>query len=132
MMNVALWIVQALLAVVFTTSGIAKSRMSKDALVASGQTGVRFYDISFIRFIAVMEILGVLGLILPGLLDIAAFLTPLAAAGLAVIMVGAATSHSRLVREGGARRAKEMLNVATNAVLFTACLFVVIGRFSWL
>ncbi len=131
-MNVALWIVQALLAVVFTTSGIAKTTMTKDALVASGQTGVQFYDISFIRFIAALEILGVLGLVLPGLTGIARFLTPLAAAGLAVIMVGAATSHSRLVREGGSRRAKEMLNVATNAVLFVACLFIVTGRISWL
>jgi len=100
-MNVALWIVQGLLAALFTTSGVAKATMSKEALVASGQTGVRDYSIPFIRFIASLEILGVLGLILPGLTGIAPFLTPLAAAGLAVIMVGAARAHSR---EGDAQR----------------------------
>ena len=131
-MNTGLWVVQGLLAVVFTTSGFAKGTMSKDALVASGQTGVRHHDISFIRFIAALEILGVLGLLLPGLTGIARSLTPLAAAGLAVIMVGAARAHSRLVREDRGRRRREMLNVATNAVLFMACAFVVTGRTSWM
>jgi hypothetical protein len=44
---------------------------------------------AFLRFIGVAEILGAIGLILPGLLRIKPWLTPLAAAGLAVIMVGA-------------------------------------------
>ncbi len=61
-MNVALWIVQGLLAALFTTSGVAKGTMSKEALAASGQTGVRDYSMPFIRFIASLEILGVLGL----------------------------------------------------------------------
>ncbi len=43
----------------------------------------------FIRFIGVCETLGAIGLILPGLLRIHAELTPLAAAGLVIIMVGA-------------------------------------------
>jgi uncharacterized membrane protein YphA (DoxX/SURF4 family) len=131
-MNVALWIVQALLAVVFASSGVAKSAMSKQALLASGQTGVRDYSVPFIRFIASLEILGALGLLLPGLTEVAPFLTPLAAIGLAIIMVGAARAHSRLAREDGGRRRKELLNVATNAVLFAACAFVVAGRAAWM
>ncbi len=43
----------------------------------------------FLRFIAVMEILGGLGLVLPGMLHIQVKLTPLAAAGLVIIMIGA-------------------------------------------
>jgi hypothetical protein len=43
----------------------------------------------FLRFIALCEVLGALGLILPGLLRIRPGLTPLAAAGLVIIMIGA-------------------------------------------
>jgi hypothetical protein len=82
--NVALWIVQVLLGGLFIFGGVAKLLMPVDELVkATGLSG------SFMRFISVAELLGGLGLILPGALGIKPGLTPLAAAGLFIIMIGA-------------------------------------------
>ncbi len=83
-MTYVLWIVQGLLALLFLFGGILKLTMPLDELEAQvGLPGL------FIQFISVAEVLGGLGLILPGLLRIRPELTPLAAAGLVVIMVGA-------------------------------------------
>lgn len=83
-MTYVLWIVQALLAAVFLFAGGMKlvlpiAEMTKQIALPG----------PFLRFIGVAEILGALGLILPGLLRIRPALTPLAAAGLAIIMIGA-------------------------------------------
>ena len=83
-MNVALWIVQGLLAALFLFAGGAKLVMSADQM-----TGPVALPVWFLRFIGVTEVLGALGLILPGLLRIRPGLTPLAAAGLVIIMIGA-------------------------------------------
>jgi uncharacterized membrane protein YphA (DoxX/SURF4 family) len=123
-MTVALWTAQILLGLVFLASGLAKSTMSKEKLVASGQTGVAPFPLRWIRVIAALEILGVAGLILPGALGVAAVLTPIAAVGLALVMVGAAFSHWSL----GERR--QVFGV--NLVLFVACAFVAVGRFAGL
>jgi hypothetical protein len=82
--NRLLWVIQALLALLFLFAGGAKLVMSAANLTA--QTPL---PAAFLRFIGVMEILGGLGLVLPGLLHIQVKLTPLAAAGLVVIMIGA-------------------------------------------
>src|SRR5215213_3539434 len=83
-MNRALWIVQGLLAFLFLFAGGVKLVMPLDDLVAqSGLPG------PLILFIGVAEVLGALGLILPGVLRIRPDLTPLAAAGLVVVMLGA-------------------------------------------
>ena len=83
-MNIALWVVQALLAALFLFGGVMKLVMPIDQLEAqAGMSG------NFLRFIGVAETAGGLGLILPGLLRIKPGLTPLAAAGLVIIMVGA-------------------------------------------
>ena len=83
-MKYALWVVQVLVALAFVSAGGMKLIMQGDVLTA-------FYPFPelFIRFIGVCELLGAVGLILPGLLRIRQGLTPLAAAGLAVIMAGA-------------------------------------------
>jgi uncharacterized membrane protein YphA (DoxX/SURF4 family) len=127
-MNIALWIAQVLLAAVFAASGTIKGLGSKDWLRATGQTGVSHYSIPFIRFVAVSELFGVAGLILPRALNVAPVLTPLAAACLGVLMVGAANAHARLARENPGRRAKERRNIGTNVVLLSLCLFVALGR----
>jgi uncharacterized membrane protein YphA (DoxX/SURF4 family) len=120
-MNVIVWICQALLSAVFAVSGTLKSVQSKPRMIASGQTGVQAYSLPFIRFIAASELLGAAGLILPRALHIAPILTPLAAAGLAVIMIGAAVSHARL---------HEPRSAVANAVLFVLCVVVMLGRAS--
>jgi len=83
-MNVALWIVQVLLAAVFLLSGGMKLVLPLDKL-----TGPVELPGAFLRFIGLMEVLGGLGLILPSLLRVRPGLTPLAAAGLVIIMIGA-------------------------------------------
>jgi uncharacterized membrane protein YphA (DoxX/SURF4 family) len=83
-MNVVLWIIQVLLAIVFLFAGASKLIMSVEEMTKQIQMpGL------FLRFIGVCEILGAFGLILPGLLRIRPELTPLAAAGLAIITAGA-------------------------------------------
>ena len=74
--TVVLWIVQALLALVFLVAGGSKlvmsiEEMTKDVALPG----------AFLRFLGVAEVAGALGLLLPGLLGIRPGLTPLAAAG---------------------------------------------------
>ena len=83
-MNTALWIVQALLAAVFLFAGGMKLVLPLEQLA-----GPVALPGPFLRFIGACEVLGALGLILPGLLRIRPGLTPLAAAGLVIIMIGA-------------------------------------------
>jgi hypothetical protein len=83
-MTSALWIVQGLLALLFLWAGGVKLVLPLDQL-----TGPISLPGWFLRFIGVVEVLGALGLILPGLLGIRPGLTPLAAAGLVIIMIGA-------------------------------------------
>ena len=82
--NGVLWIVQGLLAAVFLFAGGMKLVLPLDNL-----TGPVAVPGVFLRFIGVCEVLGALGLILPGLLRVRPGLTPLAAAGLMIIMIGA-------------------------------------------
>jgi len=84
-MNVVLWIIQGLLAALFLFAGGSKFVMPPEVLTA----GPPPMPLLFMRFIGVCEILGAIGLILPGLLRIRTGLTPLAAAGLVMIMIGA-------------------------------------------
>ena len=83
-MTYALWIVQGLLALIFLFAGGMKLVMPIEELAK--QMPLPGW---FLRFIAVAEVLGAIGLILPGLLRIRPGLTPLAAAGLVIIMIGA-------------------------------------------
>jgi uncharacterized membrane protein len=84
-MNIVLWIIQGLLAALFLFAGGSKFVMPPEVLTA----GPPPLPLLFIRFIGVCEVLGAIGLILPSLLRIRTGLTPLAAAGLVVIMAGA-------------------------------------------
>ena len=84
-MNVALWIVQALLAALFLFAGSMKFIMPIEEMTKQMPSMPGW----FLHFIGVVELLGGLGLILPGLLRIKPGLTPLAAAGLVIIMIGA-------------------------------------------
>jgi uncharacterized membrane protein YphA (DoxX/SURF4 family) len=85
-MNIVLWIIQALLALLFLFAGTMKFIMSVADMNKQAPVALPGW---FLHFIAVCEILGALGLILPLLLGIKPRLTPLAAAGLTVIMAGA-------------------------------------------
>jgi uncharacterized membrane protein YphA (DoxX/SURF4 family) len=83
-MNRTLWTIQVLLAMLFLFAGAMKLLQPLEVLAA--QTSLPG---PFLRFIGVVEVLGAVGLVLPGLLHIRPGLTPLAAAGLVLVMVGA-------------------------------------------
>jgi hypothetical protein len=84
MKNITLWIVQVVLAAVFLFAGGMKLVMPIEVLTAQ----LPLPEV-FVRFIGVCEVAGALGLIVPGLLRIRTELTPLAARGLVLLMVGA-------------------------------------------
>ena len=130
-MNVALWTAQILLAALFLFSGSLKAAKSKESLIASGQTGVAPFPLPVIRLTAVSELLAVAGLILPQATGIAKVLTPIAALGLIIVMVGAITSHSSLLRADRAagRGSGEARNIVINLVVIGLCIFIAVGRF---
>lgn len=84
--NVALWAVQGTLAALFLFAGGMKLVMPVEAMA-----GPVAFPGWFLRFIGLAEVCGALGLLLPAALRIQPQLTPLAAAGLTIIMVGATT-----------------------------------------
>jgi uncharacterized membrane protein YphA (DoxX/SURF4 family) len=88
-MNIALWIIQILLALLFLFAGGTKLYFSSEVLAAMGPPNQVHLPGLFIKFIGVCEVLGALGLVLPGLLRIRPQLTFLAAVGLLIIMIGA-------------------------------------------
>lgn len=90
-MNTALWIIAGLLAAVFLLAGSNKLFLSREKLAkAPGGGWVLDFGPSFLKALGAVEILGAFGLILPALLGVAPVLVPLAATGLAAIMLGAA------------------------------------------
>ncbi len=84
-LHVTLWVVQVLLALLFLFAGAMKFIMPP----AEMTKGMPSMPITFLYFIGVCEFLGGLAMVLPGLLKIKTGLTPLAAAGLMIIMIGA-------------------------------------------
>ncbi|MFN2530114.1 MAG: DoxX family protein [Pyrinomonadaceae bacterium] len=82
--NYILWIIQVLLALVFLFTGIIKLVLPIQSL-----QGPVHLPAIFLRFLGVAEVLGGLGLVLPGLFHIQERLTPLAGLGLVIIMIGA-------------------------------------------
>ena len=86
-LSIVLWIVQVLLALLFIWAGGMKLVLPLEKL--AGPPGSIVLPGAFVRFIGVAELLGGIGLILPALLRIKPGLTPLAAAGLVIIMIGA-------------------------------------------
>jgi uncharacterized membrane protein len=123
-MNVFLWIVQAILAALFATSGLEKVLQPKDRL-AGKYPWMRDVSQATVRFIGVMELLGAIGLIVPAATGIAPVLTPIAGTGLVVMGVLAAAMHIRR---------KELYGVAVTAIVFALPALVAWGRFgpySW-
>ena len=119
-MNTLIWIIQSLMSVLFVFHGIAM--FNPPAAVQESVVKKMGYSLPFLKIIGTLEILGGLGLILPTLTRVMPLLSPLAALGLVIIMVGAAISH--------ARQGEGKQTVATAFVTLLVA-FVGIGRF-WL
>lgn len=88
-MNIALWIVQILLALLFLFAGGTKLILPSEVLQSMGSPNQIMLPGLLLKFIGLCEVLGALGLVLPGLLRKRPSLTPLAAVGLVIIMIGA-------------------------------------------
>jgi uncharacterized membrane protein len=118
-MNVFLWIVQAILAVMFAMSGLAKVLQPKDKL-AEKFPWMHDFSQATVRFIGVVELLGAIGLIVPAATGIAPVLTPIAGTGLAIVAVLAMGTHIRR---------KEPSAVAVTVIMLGLAALVAWGRF---
>jgi uncharacterized membrane protein YphA (DoxX/SURF4 family) len=85
-MNIALWIAQALLAAIFLFAGGVKLVIPIEEMTKQMPIPLPGW---FLRFTGIVEVLGAIGVILPWLLRIRPALTPLAATGLVIVMIGA-------------------------------------------
>lgn len=120
-MNTALWVISGLLAAAFLAAGITKLVKGKQGLANDPrQSWSHDFSPGVVRGIGAAEVLGAIGLILPALTGIAPLLVPLAASGLAVLMLGAIVVH---VRRG------ERQAVIAPAVLMVLSVVVAWGRF---
>jgi uncharacterized membrane protein YphA (DoxX/SURF4 family) len=119
-MNVVLWIIAGLLAAAFLVAGGMKLTQPKKKLAESGLAWVEDFSPGAVKAIGALEVLGALGLILPAVLDIAPILVPIAATGLAVIMLGAIVTHARR---------REHQAIVINVILLVLAVVVAWGRF---
>jgi hypothetical protein len=118
-MNVVLWILQILLALLFGAVGIVKLTQPYENL-AKRLGWVNDFSPTVVRAIGFVELLGAIGLILPRLTNILPWLTPLAAVGLVLDQLGAAATHLRR---------KENSMIVANLVLVAIAAFIVYGRY---
>lgn len=118
-MNIALWITAILLAVAFLAAGLMKITQPREKLAASGMAWAGDFPAGAVKAIGAAELLGALGLILPGALDIAPVLVAWAALGLALVMAGATVVHAR-------RKENQMIPVTL--VLLVLAALVMVGR----
>jgi uncharacterized membrane protein len=117
-MNTVLWVVQILLALAFGVAGTLK--LSQGRKLKDKMAWVEDFSDNTVRFIGTMELLGAIGLVLPAATGVATWLTPLAATGLALVMVLAIGTHVRR---------KEPQVIPFNLVLGLLAAFVAWQRF---
>lgn len=117
-LHIGLWVAQALLALAFGMAGFMKVSMPISELAANGMGFVNHTPETMVRFIGITELLGAIGLILPAALRIKPILTPIAAIGIAVIMLLAIKEHL-----------SQNESIVANVVLFALATFVAWGRF---
>ena len=117
-MNVFLWVVAGLLAVVFLFAGLTKLIKPKEQL-KDQMAWVEDFTPGVIKMIAALEVLAAIGLVVPPLVGVAPVLAPIAALGLVLIMLGAMLTHVRR---------KELPMVVINLVLLALAAIVVWGR----
>ena len=116
-LHISLWVVQVILAALFSYVGLMKIITPVEQFSGNEMAIVNFVGIGMTRFIGVSELIGAIGLILPAALRIKPILTPLAASGIATVMI-LATAYHVYVSEPPA-----------TIVLFLLAAFVAWGRF---
>jgi uncharacterized membrane protein YphA (DoxX/SURF4 family) len=118
-MNLTLWIIQVLLAIVFAVTGTAKITQPRMALAGRMHWVTDATDAQ-VKGIGLLEVLAAIGLVVPPVLHIATFLTPLAAVGVVLLMIGATITHLRL---------GERQTLPVNVVLLVLAALVALARF---
>lgn len=119
-MSVVVWVVTGLLAALFLMAGAMKLAKSKAQLLENASMGwVADFSPAVLKLVGLAEVAGAAGLILPGAFDVATWLVPTAAIGLAVVMAGAVITHLRRI---------EYPNMVVNLVLLALAVFVAIER----
>jgi uncharacterized membrane protein len=117
-MNIALWIIQGLLALVFLMFGFIKTFRPLESLKKSMSWTNNVPPIA-VRLLGVAEILGAIGLILPGVTNILPWLTVVAAVGFMIVMIGACILHALH---------KEYNVIGVTIILLFLAALIVIGR----
>ena len=118
-MNTVIWVVQILLALGFGMAGLMKLTQPREKLVER-MAWVNDFSPNIVRLIGSLEVLGALGVILPALTGILPWLTPVAAVGLVLVMLGAMLTHYRR---------HEYSAIGMNVILLLLAAVVVYGRF---
>lgn len=118
--NIGIWVAQVALAILYLMAGGMKLVQPIDALVGMGMAYAGALPEAFIRFVAFMEILGAIGLLLPAATRILPWLTPLAAVGLSFVQLSAIVLH--------AMRGETAMTLPVNLVLLALSLFILWGR----
>lgn len=119
-MNTVLWVLQVLLAVAFAVAGLSKLVMPRAKLVDTLGGWVEDFPAPLLKPLGLLEVLAAVGLILPPLVGVLPVLTPLAALGIVIIMLGAIVTHARR---------SEYANAVVNVVLAVMALAVAWTRF---
>ncbi len=118
-MNILLWIFQILLALTFLFAGGMKLVIPTEVLNSMAPPNAILFPGWFLKFIGLCEVLGALGLILPGIFRRKQYLTIYAAIGLLIIMIGAIVVS--LIGGG-------VMAAASPFIIGVLCLFVAYGR----
>ncbi len=118
-MNIALWVVQAVLALAFIGAGSMKVFAYEKYKVMAEKNGPTDLRRGMVTFIGLSELAGAVGVILPMAANVAPWLSPTAAAGLALVMLLAVLYHLRRHE-----------SPAAPGILLLLALFVAVGRFS--
>ncbi|SDJ66079.1 DoxX-like family protein [Actinopolyspora mzabensis] len=120
-MNLALWIVAGLLAVVMLVGGTTKMFVPKEKLGATAHGGwTNDYGDGFVKTLGALEFLAAIGIILPAVVDIAPIMVPVTAVCWVLLMIGAMITHLRR---------HEKLPVVANLIYLAMAVFVAWGRF---
>ena len=119
-MNVVLWILQGLAAAAYLAAGVLKLSQPPEKL-GKTMNWVNHVPAGMVKLVGAAELIGALGLVLPWATGIARVLTPIAAVGLAVTMIGALATHARIKDPAG--------RYVTAAVLLVLDVVIAIARF---
>jgi len=123
-MNILLWILQGVLAMMMFMPGIMKLMNNNEQLIKKGNGSMDWVEDlsgSSVKIIGLLEVLAAIGLILPHLLGILPILTPIAAIGVVLTMLGALALHFK--------RKDELKALVVNFVILFIAAFVAYGRF---